>query len=123
LCSVDLRSLACAVLPAVAAPNERTDPRVEGAADFFRREVSVGKTAGGLAQLKVRGLEKVRAVFVFTMAACDIVRLPKLLAPTEQVCPKREKRGKNDPRPTSTPHVESIPDEKFRPDPSLAETH
>ena len=46
-----------------------------------------GKTAGGLAQVKVRGLAKVRAVFVFAMAAYDIVRLPKLLAPTGEVCP------------------------------------
>ena len=42
---------------------------------------------GGLAQLKVRGLDKVQAVFVFAMAAYNIVRLPKLLAPTGEVCP------------------------------------
>ena len=29
----------------------------------------------------MRGLDKVRAVFVFAMAAYNIVRLPKLLAP------------------------------------------
>jgi transposase len=46
-----------------------------------------GKTVGGLAQLKVRGLDKVRAVFVFAVAAYNIVRLPKLLAPTGEVCP------------------------------------
>ena len=46
-----------------------------------------GKTAGGLTQLKVRGLAKVRAAFVFAMAAYDIVRLPKLLAPTGEACP------------------------------------
>ena len=45
------------------------------------------KTVGGLAQLKVRGLDKVRAVFVFAVAAYNIVRLPKLLAPTGEVCP------------------------------------
>ena len=45
-----------------------------------------GKTVGGLAQLKVRGLDKVRAVFVFAVAAYDIVRLPKLLAPKGNVC-------------------------------------
>ncbi len=44
-----------------------------------------GKTIGGLAQLKVRGLDKVRAVFVFAAAAYNIVRLPKLLAPTGEV--------------------------------------
>jgi transposase len=45
------------------------------------------KTVGGLAQVKVRGLDKVRAAFVFAMAAYDIVRLPKLLAPTGEMCP------------------------------------
>jgi hypothetical protein len=40
------------------------------------------KTVGGLTQLKVRGLDKVRAVFVFAMAAYNIVRLPKLPAAT-----------------------------------------
>ena len=49
---------------------------------------------GGLTQVKVRGLDKVRAVFVFAMAAYNIVRLPTLLAPTGkffaptgEVCP------------------------------------
>ena len=37
---------------------------------------------GGLAQAKLRGLDKVRAVFVFGVAAYNLVRLPKLLAPT-----------------------------------------
>jgi IS5 family transposase len=45
------------------------------------------KTVGGLAQLKVRGLDKVRAVFVFAVAAYNIVRLPKLLAPKGDVRP------------------------------------
>jgi transposase len=45
------------------------------------------KTVGGLTQMRVRGLDKVRAVFVFAMAAYDIVRLPKLLAQTGDVCP------------------------------------
>ena len=38
------------------------------------------KSVGGLTQVKVRGLDKVRAAFVFAMAAYNIVRLPKLLA-------------------------------------------
>jgi transposase len=38
------------------------------------------KTVGGLTQVKVRGLAKVRAAFVFAMAAYNIVRLPKLMA-------------------------------------------
>jgi len=46
-----------------------------------------GKTAGGLAQVKVRGLDKVRAVFVLAMAAYNIVRLPKLLAPRGEARP------------------------------------
>jgi transposase len=45
------------------------------------------KTVGGLTQVKVRGLAKVRAAFVFAMAAYNIVRLPKLLAPTGEVRP------------------------------------
>ena len=45
------------------------------------------KTVGGLTQVKVRGLDKVRAVFVFAMAAYNIVRLPKLLAPKGEVRP------------------------------------
>jgi transposase len=40
----------------------------------------------GLTQVKVRGLAKVRAVFVFAIAAYNIVRLPKLLAPSGKVC-------------------------------------
>ena len=44
------------------------------------------KTIGGLDQLMVRGLAKVQAVFVFTCAAYNIVRLPKLLAATAGVC-------------------------------------
>ena len=44
------------------------------------------KLAGGLAQLKLRGLAKVGAVFVFGLAACNLVRLPKLLAPRAELC-------------------------------------
>ena len=40
---------------------------------------------GGLTQVKVRGLDKVRAVFVLAMAAYNIVRLRKLLAPRGEV--------------------------------------
>jgi len=54
-----------------------------------RIEESFGwsKTVGGLAQVKVRGLAKVHAAFVFALAAYNLVRLPKLLAPTGEVCP------------------------------------
>ena len=44
------------------------------------------KTVGGLAQVKARGLAKVRAVFVFGVAAYSLVRLPELLAPIGDVC-------------------------------------
>jgi IS5 family transposase len=45
------------------------------------------KTVGGLMQVKVRGLAKVRAAFVLAMAAYNIVRLPKLIAPRSEVRP------------------------------------
>jgi transposase len=45
------------------------------------------KTVGGLTQVRVRGLDKVRAAFVFAMAAYDIVRLPKLMAPRGEARP------------------------------------
>jgi transposase len=38
------------------------------------------KTVGGMAQTVYRGLDRVRARFTFTMAACNLARLPKLLA-------------------------------------------
>lgn len=38
------------------------------------------KTIGGLAQVKLRGLAKVEALFTFGLAAYNLVRLPKLLA-------------------------------------------
>ncbi|TQE92765.1 MAG: IS5 family transposase, partial [Spiribacter salinus] len=38
------------------------------------------KTVGGMAQTAHRGLDRVRAQFTMTMAACNLARLPKLLA-------------------------------------------
>ena len=38
------------------------------------------KTVGRMAQTVYRGLDRVRARFTFTMAACNLARLPKLLA-------------------------------------------
>ncbi|WP_345769726.1 transposase [Rhodovulum sulfidophilum] len=38
------------------------------------------KTVGGMAQTLYRGIERVRARFTLTMAACNLARLPKLLA-------------------------------------------
>ena len=40
------------------------------------------KTTGGVAQVKVRGLAEVRAVFTFAILAYNLVRIPKLLAAT-----------------------------------------
>jgi transposase len=37
------------------------------------------KTTGGIAQLKVRGLAKVQAVFTFAILAYNLLRIPKLL--------------------------------------------
>jgi transposase len=38
------------------------------------------KTTGGVAQVKVRGLVRVQAVFAFALLAYNLVRIPKLLA-------------------------------------------
>lgn len=38
------------------------------------------KTVGGMAQTVHRGIEKVSARFTMTMAACNLARLPRLLA-------------------------------------------
>jgi transposase len=38
------------------------------------------KTVGGLAQVKVRGLPKINAAFIFGLAAYNLIRLPKLLS-------------------------------------------
>lgn len=38
------------------------------------------KSIGGLAQLKLRGLPKIDALFTFALAAYNLIRLPKLLA-------------------------------------------
>ena len=74
-----------------------------------RIEESFGwsKTVGGLAQVKVRGLAKVRTVFVLAMAAYNIVRLPKLLDPRGEVRPQHEKRGKR--VATSGPDLDNRP--------------
>jgi transposase len=37
------------------------------------------KTAGGLAQVKLRGIAKVKALFTFALAAYNLIRIPKLL--------------------------------------------
>ena len=37
------------------------------------------KTVGGMAQTVYRGVERIRARFTLTMAACNLARLPRLL--------------------------------------------
>ena len=59
----------------------------ERIAPSMDRFLGWSKTVGGLAQVEVRGLAKVRAVFVFGVAAYNLVRLPKLLASTGEVRP------------------------------------
>jgi transposase len=39
------------------------------------------KTTGGIAQVKVRGLAKVKATFTFAILAYNLIRIPKLLEP------------------------------------------
>ena len=58
-----------------------------------RIEESFGwsKIVGGLAQLKVRGLDKVKAVFTFGLVAYNLVRLPRLLHTTGELCLAAEK--------------------------------
>ena len=50
---------------AVVPPNER---------------LGWGKTIAGIAKVKVRGLARVRFKFTFTMAAYNLIRMPRLLA-------------------------------------------
>jgi hypothetical protein len=38
------------------------------------------KSIGGLAQVKLRGLAKVTALFTFGLAAYNLIRIPKLLS-------------------------------------------
>lgn len=39
-----------------------------------------GKTIAGLRKVKLRGLQKVRGLFTFTMAAYNLIRIPRLVA-------------------------------------------
>ena len=69
----------------------RIEPGLHAISQRLRKRIEEGfgwgKTVAGLTQVKVRGLDKVRAAFVFAIAAYDIVRLPKLLAPTGEMGP------------------------------------
>ena len=74
-----------------AVPSEVAASLRYAVSQRLRKRIEEGfgwtKTVGGLAQVRVRGLDKVRAAFVFAMAAYNIVRLPKLLAPKGEVRP------------------------------------
>jgi hypothetical protein len=55
-----------------------------GAADLGIPRVSLSagwyKTIGGLARPMLRGVARLRFKFILTMAAYDLIRLPKLMA-------------------------------------------
>jgi len=74
-----------------AVPSELAASVRYAVSQRLRKRIEEGfgwtKTVGGLMQVKVRGLAKVRAAFVFAMAAYNIVRLPKLLPPRGQARP------------------------------------
>ena len=78
-----------------AVPDDVAASLRYGVSQRLRKRIEEGfgwsKTVGGLAQVKVRGLAKVRGIFVFGVAAYNLVRLPKLLAPNGDVCQRREK--------------------------------
>jgi transposase len=57
-----------------------------GISQVIRKQVEEifgwGKSIGGLTQLKLRGLPKVKAKFTLTLTAYNLLRIPKLLAAT-----------------------------------------
>jgi len=55
------------------APSQRRRKKIEDPFGWAR-------TVGGMARTLHRGLDRVRAQFTMTMAACNLARLPKLLA-------------------------------------------
>lgn len=57
------------------AISQRTRKRIEEAFGW-------AKTIAGMAKVKVRGLDRVRHQFTFTMAAYNLIRMPRLLAET-----------------------------------------
>lgn len=73
-----------------AVPKEVSESEGYAVSQRIRKRIEEvfgwSKVVGGLDQLKLRGLEKVEAVFVFGMSAYNIVRLPTLLATTGEVC-------------------------------------
>ena len=57
-------------------------PSASVAANTSKKCSAGSRRTGGVAQVKVRGLPKVQAVFIFAIAAYNLVRIPKLLQPT-----------------------------------------
>ena len=74
-----------------AVPSEVASSLGYAISQRLRKRIEEGfgwtKTVAGLAQVKARGLDKVRAAYVFAIVAYDIVRPPKLLAPTGEMGP------------------------------------
>ncbi len=82
------------------------------------------KTVGGLMQVKVRGLAKVRAAFVFAMAASTIVRPPKLMALTGGNAPGDRKSQSTMTQPQArTSKIRAIQPRKIAPASLAAQTH
>jgi IS5 family transposase len=99
------------------AISQRCRKRIE---EIFGR----GKTNSGLGQVKVRGLAKVKAVFTFTLAAYNLIRLPKLLEPapdsvlreeSDEQCRKNIALIRKKPRFASISLKKSNPWPKLRP--------
>ena len=82
------------------------------------------KTVGGLTQVKVRGIEKVRAVFVLAMAAYNIVRLPQALRPEGRIAPANMKSQGNVSRyQANTSKMRRPQAQKIAPASPVAQTH
>jgi hypothetical protein len=79
-----------------AVPPEVAASHAYAISQLLRKRIEEGfgwtKTVGGLTQVRVRGLDEVRAAFAFAMAACPSSR------PRTAKCVRRhEKRENNDP--------------------------
>jgi hypothetical protein len=72
--------------PQSSSPPSQDQPPAPGQAEFVICDQTIeepfgwAKTVGGMAQTVYRGVERVRARFTLTMAACNLARLPRLLA-------------------------------------------
>ena len=68
-------------VPSEVAASVRYAPSASGCASASRKASGWTKTVGGLTQVKVRGLAKVRAAFVLAMAAYNIALAAQALGP------------------------------------------